>query len=157
MTRFHVLLVVIASWIGGGIAHAGDPAGFEGANGAEEISSYWQLNGSIMALIRDGGRPDFQKIVYIQPRRELVKRGVEEGTIYFLGTKQADSFVGEARLFSRNCSPLSYEVSARLHDNADRIIVSGIANVRKPNCNLTGVQKPVVDVLERIQLAPRKD
>jgi hypothetical protein len=120
----------------------------------ETIHGYWSLNGSLMVTITTVSDRNPLRIIYLKPRESLSKRGVSTGTWYFvsktLKPSSSQTILGEARLFSRNCSqPLSFPAKLLGYEES-RLIIQGLARVRD-GCKETGQIRELIDTLDGVQ------
>ena len=105
--------------------------------GAYSISSYWNHNGSLVALSAQGTSRVFY---YERPRELMEKAGVVKGTLLFKGQFAGRSYKGQAYQFSRKCGPIAYPVKGEVSADFTRIDLSGERPVRDSNCRRTGTK-----------------
>jgi hypothetical protein len=104
--------------------------------------SLWEHNGSILQLREEGTVRSFR---YSQPRAELKKAGVGDGTVLFHGKQVGNRFSGTAYRFSKGCGAVGYEVEGAASPNARGLTLSGRAPKRNSKCEVVG---HFTDVLE---------
>src|SRR5215212_9655887 len=95
----------------------------------------WEHNGSIVQLREEGTQRSFR---YSDPRAELQKAGVENGTVLFEGKKTGNRFSGTAYRFSRGCGAIGYEVDGTVSPTAKDLTLSGRAPKRNSKCEVVG-------------------
>lgn len=101
------------------------------------VSSYWNHNGSLMALSAQGA----SRVFYYEKPRDLVARaGVRPGTLLFKGTFSGASYSGQAYLFSKDCGPVAYPVSGSVSADMRRVELRGERPVRDRNCRRIGTR-----------------
>lgn len=100
-------------------------------------SSYWDHNGSRMALEEDGSK---RKIVYSEPKQGLDKAGIRPGTVLFEGERKGDGrLAGNARIFKGGCNPIDYFVEGTLDPRKGEIVLQGQAPVyAQQGCEVSG-------------------
>jgi hypothetical protein len=101
------------------------------------VSSYWDHNGSLMALSANG---DSRVFYYETPREPIAKAGVTKGTLLFKGRFAGRRYTGQAYLFSRKCGPIAYEVSGQVSADFRRVELIGQRPVRDKNCRRKGTR-----------------
>lgn len=105
--------------------------------GAYSVSSYWNHNGSLVALSAQGT----SRVFYYERPRELVeKAGVVKGTLLFKGQFAGRSYKGQAYQFSHKCGPIAYPVKGQVSKDFTRIDLSGERPVRDKDCRRTGTK-----------------
>jgi hypothetical protein len=97
--------------------------------------SVWEHNGSTLQLREEGTLRSFR---YSNPRAELKKAGVEDGTVLFEGKKIGDRFSGTAYRFSRGCGAVGYEVKGAVSPSVGALTLSGRAPRRNSKCEVVG-------------------
>jgi hypothetical protein len=97
--------------------------------------SLWEHNGSILQLREEGAERSFH---YSQPRVELRKAGVRDGTVLFKGRKIGKRFSGTAYRFSKACGAVGYEVEGVAPSNSRNLTLSGRAPRRNSKCEVVG-------------------
>jgi hypothetical protein len=97
--------------------------------------SLWEHNGSLLQLREEGTLRSFR---YSQPRAELKKAGVEDGTVLFEGKKIGNRFSGTAYRFSKGCGAVGYAVEGAVSPNARGLTLSGRAPRRNSKCDVVG-------------------
>lgn len=107
------------------------------ASEAYSVSSYWNHNGSLMALSAQG---DSRVFYYEQPRQLMENAGVNRGTLLFKGRFSGQSYAGQAYLFSRKCGPIAYEVKGKVSSDFTRVELTGERPVRDENCRKIGTK-----------------
>jgi hypothetical protein len=96
--------------------------------------SLWEHNGSVMRLVADGNTRLFY---YEQPRPTMVATGVRQGTLYFNGRRQGNSYIGTARVFSSKCdAAMEFAISGTVVSE-HLVILEGDRPSFK-NCRATG-------------------
>ena len=91
-----------------------------------EVSSgsLWHYDGSTLLLMTDGAQ---RKIYYEIPRPELVKIGVQRGTLFFVGRQQGREYHGITLAFSNRCVGSLYRVRGELSEDNQTIVMRGKA------------------------------
>ena len=91
-----------------------------------EVSSgsLWHYDGSTLLLVQDGMQ---RKFYYETPRPELVKIGVQRGTLFFVGRQQGREYRGIALAFSNRCVGTPYQVRGELSEDKQVIVMRGNA------------------------------
>lgn len=102
-----------------------------------KISSYWNHNGSLMALSAQG---DSRVFYYEKPRELIAKAGVTPGTVLFKGKLSGKTYQGQAFIFSAKCGPVAYTVSGTVSADWTRVDLRGNRPVRDANCRQTGTK-----------------
>ena len=97
--------------------------------------SVWEHNGSTLQLREEGTLRSFS---YSNPRAELKKAGVEDGTVLFEGKKIGNRFSGMAYRFSKGCGAVGYEVEGAVSPTARGLTLSGRAPKRNSKCEVVG-------------------
>lgn len=98
--------------------------------------SYWDHNGSVMSLQAKG--PE-RKFYYDQPRELMQRAGAKNGTLLFEGRKEANSYVGTARIFAGECGPFTYTVSGPISEDQRTVVMTGQApRVDLNTCRIIG-------------------
>lgn len=97
--------------------------------------SLWEHNGSILQLREEGAERSFR---YSQPRAELRKAGVRDGTVLFDGKKIGNRYSGLAYRFSKACGAVSYAVGGVVSSNSRNLTLSGRAPKRNSKCQVIG-------------------
>jgi hypothetical protein len=95
--------------------------------------SLWEHNGSILQLREEGTVRSFR---YSQPRAELKKAGVGDGTVLFQGKQVGNRVSGTAYRFSKGCGAVGYEVEGAASPNAQGLTLSGRAPKRNSKCEV---------------------
>lgn len=101
---------------------------------AFDVSSYWDLNGSLMALIANGNQRAF---LYSNPRRFMAERGVADGHLLFDGIKDGNSYRGTGRVFTKTCGVVTFPASGPIEQNGRQVVLSGRVPVLGLDCNAT--------------------
>jgi hypothetical protein len=104
------------------------------------VASFWNHNGSIVALKMDGAG---RKLYYDTPRAEIQAAGVERGTLLFEGRRTKDRS-GTAYVFSRSCGPQPYSVHGVVSSDLRTITVQGKAPRLDANCQVIGYNDDVL-------------
>lgn len=126
--------------------------------------SVWEHNGSTLQLREEGTLRSFR---YSNPRAELQKAGVDDGTVLFEGKKIGNRFSGTAYRFSKGCGAVGYEVEGTVSPTVGALTLSGRAPRRNSKCEVVGhftdqlvfrrrgavEQRPVAAALDK-KLAP---
>ncbi|CAG0976693.1 MAG: caspase family protein [Rhizobiaceae bacterium] len=107
------------------------------AGGHYKVSSYWDHNGSLMALSAQG---DSRVFYYEKPRDLIAKAGVTPGTVLFKGKLSGKTYQGQAFIFSAKCGPIAYAVSGAVSADWTRVDLRGNRPVRDANCRQTGTK-----------------
>ncbi|HHZ08807.1 MAG TPA: caspase family protein [Rhizobiales bacterium] len=102
-----------------------------------KVSSYWNHNGSLMALSAQG---DSRVFYYEKPRELIAKAGVTPGTVLFKGKLSGKTYQGQAFIFSAKCGPIAYAVSGTVSADWTRVDLHGNRPVRDANCRQTGTK-----------------
>jgi len=102
-----------------------------------DAKSLWDHNGSVMTLRATSshdGSTDVE-IVYETPKIELVDVGIRPGSILFKGSVSDGNLTGKARLSSRRCGIIEYDVEG-LFDPSSRVpfYLRGAAPKRGSDC-----------------------
>ena len=84
--------------------------------------SFWDHNGSLMRLSTDGSNKRI--FSYEKPSALMYKAGVRRGTVLFEGQRIGDEYFGVARVFSKNCGTLKYDV-AGIVPNEKTVVLHG--------------------------------
>lgn len=105
--------------------------------GAYSVSSYWNHNGSLVALSAQGTSRVFY---YERPRALMEEAGVVRGTLLFKGQFAGRSYKGQAYQFSSKCGPIAYPVKGEVSADFTRIDLAGERPVRDSNCRRTGTK-----------------
>lgn len=100
----------------------------------DKLVSYWDHNGSEVALLAEGDRRNF---VYVKPRPGLDGL-VEPGDVLFNGRKRDNDYVGRARIFSRTCEPADFDVQGPILTGGLTVEVRGDAPERTGACTISG-------------------
>ena len=95
----------------------------------------WEHNGSTVQLHEEGTLRSFR---YSDPRADLQKAGVENGTVLFEGKKAGNRFSGTAYRFSKGCGAIGYEVDGAVSPSARDLTLSGRAPKRNSKCEVVG-------------------
>lgn len=82
----------------------------------------WLLNNSIMTLEIDGR---IVKLYYKQPRDELRKYGIKEGSLNFEGTLSGSRITGSSYVYSSRCGQIGFHEEGTLERN--HIELAGVA------------------------------
>ncbi len=99
------------------------------------ISSYWNHNGSLVAL----SASDENRLFYYEtPRAALSGIGVQKGALLFKGEVRGGVYRGLAFLFSRECGPISYPVEGSATGEPPTITLRGRAPKRAKTCAQVG-------------------
>lgn len=108
-----------------------------GTPASAATSSYWDHNGSKMALEEDGAK---RKITYAEPKQGLDKAGIRPGTVLFEGERKPDGrFAGNAKIFKGGCNPVDYFVEGTLDEAKGEIVLQGQAPVyAQQGCEVAG-------------------
>jgi hypothetical protein len=112
----------------------------EGVHEDFKISSFWDHNGSVMALVRgDDAHPSFRAFMYVEPRTSLDDNGVIVGTILFDGTSaDGRSYEGTARSYS--CGTVPYQVAGIVSADARSIVLRGKRQRFDQGCESIGTE-----------------
>jgi hypothetical protein len=89
-----------------------------------EPASFWNHNGSVMALYAVGDGRVFR---YQEPRIGMQQEGVVSGTVRFEGTRTGNTYSGTAFVFSRRCGAHPFRVSGTASEQEREIILYGTA------------------------------
>lgn len=89
-----------------------------------EPASFWNHNGSVMALYAVGDGRVFR---YQEPRIGMQQEGVVAGTVRFQGTKTGNSYSGTAFVFSRRCGARPFQVRGTASEDEREINLHGNA------------------------------
>ena len=89
-----------------------------------EPASFWDHNGSVMALYAVGDGRVFR---YQEPRIGMRQEGVVSGAVRFEGTKTGNTYSGTAFVFSRRCGAHPFHVSGPASEEEREIIMYGTA------------------------------
>ena len=102
---------------------------------AAEVSSgsLWDYNGSTLLLVHDGMQ---RKFYYETPRPELVKIGVQRGTLFFVGRQQGRAYRGIALVFSKQCKATPYSVRGEISQDNQTIVMRGNAPSLDAKCRI---------------------
>jgi hypothetical protein len=98
------------------------------------------------------------KIYYIEPRAELLERGVESGTVLLEGTFyfETSPVGGDALVFKKGCKPLSYRVTGSVKGDFESLTLKGPAPVfSKDGCAAALRTSPRNSTLEFISIPNR--
>lgn len=114
-------LVILASFVSVGL----------GIN-PSQAQSLWDHNGSTVRLDAAGTT---RRFYYVEPRSGLPAKS---GDLLFEGQKQANTYVGNAVLFSSNCGPIKYSVSGHVADDQRAVTLQGKAPQRDTLCRTIG-------------------
>ena len=115
-----------------------------------EVSSesLWHYDGSTLLLMTDGVQ---RKIYYDTPRPELVKMGIQRGTLFFVGRQQGREYRGIALAFSSRCVGTPYRVRGELSEDNQTIVMRGKAP------SLLDAKCRIVDTYESTALLVRSE
>jgi hypothetical protein len=104
---------------------------------AEQVAadSLWEHNGSTLQLREEGTVRAFR---YSEPRAELRKAGVVDGTVLFDGKKNGNRLSGTAYRFSKGCTAIGYAVEGAVSPNSQNLTLSGRAPKRNSQCKVVG-------------------
>lgn len=100
--------------------------------------SYWEHNGSIMALEASGASRTFS---YQQPRSGLP---VASGTVLFEGRRDGESYSGTAYLFSSRCGAIAYAVTGTVSPDERGVTMYGNAPSRDARCQVVGYKQDIL-------------
>ena len=89
---------------------------------AAMADSFWLHNGSIMRLHAEGNMRGV---------------GVERGTVLFEGERRGNRYIGQARVFSRGCGELVYDVSGNVVTE-QRVVLTGRREQYTAGCQPSG-------------------
>lgn len=98
-------------------------------------ASFWQHNGSTLALVVEG---EGRRFVYTAPREGLEANGVRPGTLLFDGRSDGRRYEGRARIFTRRCGELSYAVSGPIERGGAKVVLRGKVPRLDGACGLAG-------------------
>lgn len=105
----------------------------------ELLRSEWNHNGSIMVLQQSPARDGSTgvEILYQTPKGELLGVGIRPGSILFKGVLSEGILSGRARLSSRKCGIIEYEVEG-LFDPSSEVpfFLHGAAPKRDSDCTV---------------------
>ena len=87
-------------------------------------SSFWEHNGSAVALFANGPSRVFR---YESPRPGMRDLGVLKGTLLFNGTKSGDTYSGTAYIFSSHCGATPYSVAGNVSRDGKLVTLAGNA------------------------------
>jgi hypothetical protein len=92
---------------------------------SEEESSFWMHNGSLVLMIGNGAS---RRVVYQRPRPGMVKEGVMQGTLLFIGTVAGTAYSGTAYIFSGRCeASYPYRVDGGMSADGRQLSLHGKA------------------------------
>jgi hypothetical protein len=98
--------------------------------------SYWDHNGSVMHLHAKGAE---RRFYYDQPRELMQRAGAKSGTLLFEGRKDANSYVGTARIFAGECGSFTYSVSGPISEDQRTVVMTGQApRIDLSTCRVIG-------------------
>ena len=98
--------------------------------------SYWDHNGSLMHLEAKGAE---RRFYYEQPRELMQRAGAKNGTLLFEGRKDANSYVGTARIFAGECGSFTYSVSGPISEDQRTVVMTGQApRIDLATCRVIG-------------------
>lgn len=76
-----------------------------------KADTLWDHNNSKMRVVQTN---NVIEIFYEVPRKDLLERGVKQGTLLYRGTVMNDQISGTARAFLANCpSPIEYDIGGK--------------------------------------------
>ena len=107
-----------------GIAISAWPAAIPPKLPEVSSGSLWHYDGSTLLLMTDGVK---RKIYYEIPRPDLVKIGVQRGTLFFVGRQQGREYRGITLAFSNQCVGTPYRVRGELSEDNQTIVMRGKA------------------------------
>lgn len=94
---------------------------------SQEPASRWDHNGSEVGLFPSGNDRVFR---YTKPRVGLEEVGVTPGTVLFVGRRSADTYSGQAYVFSTRCGPQAYFVSGTVSEDQRTVTLQGDVPLR---------------------------
>ncbi len=116
----------------------------------ERVTSYWQLNGSLLGLVKRSDDAKYRKFVYLVPRSGLAKAGVKLDTIYFVGEFISPEYHGFASVFSRICGAYRFATVGIVNYERTRIEFNANFTRRDKSCRFTeGDKRELRYVMER--------
>ncbi len=101
---------------------------------AAMADSFWLHNGSTMRLHAEG---NLRVISYEYPTARMQGAGVGRGTVLFEGERRGNRYIGQARVFSRRCGELVYNVSGNVVTE-QRVVLTGTREQFSADCQPTG-------------------
>lgn len=113
---------------------------------AQAGSSFWDHNGSVVALSADGAG---RRFYYETPRAGLAEVGVRVGTLLFEGQRSANRYSGTAYVFSQGCGALSYQVAGDVTPDQRTVTLYGKAPHVDSACTVTGHADDVLTFIYR--------
>jgi hypothetical protein len=93
----------------------------------------WDHNGSVMYLVENGSRREFY---YQKPRAGMLEVGVHPGSLLFRGEIENGQYSGTAYIFNVQCGQIPFQVTGRILDNDERIVLTGQAPRVGRNCRI---------------------
>ena len=98
-------------------------------------SSYWNQDGSLLALVAQGNRRSF---VYSNPARHLVGEGVAIGMELFSGVNDRSFYTGTAYSYSPTCGKQGYPVAGPVENSGRRVVLRGREPQFRRDCSIRG-------------------
>ena len=105
-------------------------------------ASTWDHNGSTVDLIARGSSREFY---YKHARPGMMEAGARPGSLLFSGKTANGQYVGTAYVFDRHCGQLPYDVSGPILDNYRRVVLTGLAPLVGPYCQIEGYRNDTLE------------
>lgn len=97
--------------------------------------SYWMHSGSIMRLEASKTR---RKFVVYKPSEAMSTLSAKPGSVRFEGHIYNNRYSGRAFLFTEKCGQIPYQVTGKIENHDERVILTGKAPRLDNNCHQIG-------------------
>ena len=103
----------------------------------KSIVSYWKLESSVLALLRDG---DGISLIYVEPSETMAKQGIVKEMTMLEGRLDGGTISGTVYPPSDTCSLFPYDVTGTISQEKGEMVLSGTAKTLNEGCEETGTQ-----------------
>lgn len=97
--------------------------------------SYWAHNGSIVRL--EASRT-VRRFTFYKVSEPMAAIGAKAGSLRFEGHIAGETYAGEAILYTEKCGTFRYQVSGRIENNDERVVLTGQAPKLNSACREIG-------------------